>query len=311
MIKAQAIVDQFRMFLADGWGYIWGATGIQWTESRQKQKVNYMISKYGTGWQNNSEAKDDDYYSAALYGSKWIGHMVCDCAGAFVAAFRALGGTIHSGSNLIWNNDCSSKGQLKRGVRTDGKELLPGTAVFTGDASNHGHIGCYVGGGKVIEASGTKAGVIESDITNSKWTWWGELKNVEYDAQPAPAPAPDPQPGPDPQPQPEPDTKPTLRKGDKGQYVMQAQMLLIQRGYRLPKYGCDGSFGNETLEAVKAFQRDNGLNADGVIGPKTWAALIDSKPDGSLYTVHIPYMTQPQAQALIEKYSGSWMTKAE
>lgn len=302
MIPAQAIVDQFRMFLANHWGYIWGATGIQWTESRQKQKVNYMISKYGTGWQNNSEAKDDNYYSAALYGSKWIGHMVCDCAGAFVAAFKALGGSIHSGSNLIWDNDCGTRGQLNRGKRTDGQVLQPGTAVFTGDSSKHGHIGCYVGGGKVIEASGTKVGVIESDITNSKWTWWGELKGVAYEVYPEPEPSPAPEP------QPDPEKRPTLRRGDKGQYVMEAQMLLVQRGYQLPKYGCDGDFGSETLEAVKAFQKENGLKADGVVGPKTWEALLNGGGQREqLFAVTISGLDLTQARAICNNYPGAIM----
>lgn len=314
MIKAQAIVDQFRTFLADQWGYIWGATGILWTESRQKQKVNYMVSKYGTGWQNNSEAKQDNYYSAALYGEKWIGHYVVDCAGAIRRAFLNLGcDKVHSGCNLIWNNDLSAKGQLKDGKRTDGFELLPGTAVFVykEKTRNFSHVGMYVGDGKVIEAQGTKVGVVETSVTLSKWTHWGEIKYAEYHEQPSPTPTPEPTPTPTPTPTPGTD-KPTLRKGDKGQYVMQAQMLLIQRGYTLPKYGCDGKFGNETLEAVKAFQKANGLTADGVIGQKTWAALESGeKPDSNLYTVHIPYMTQPQAQAMVDKYSGSWMTKGE
>ncbi len=35
----------------------------------------------------------------------------------------------------------------------------------------------------------------------------------------------------------------------------------------------DGKVGSATREAVKAFQRDNGLNTDGVVGRKTWERL--------------------------------------
>lgn len=35
----------------------------------------------------------------------------------------------------------------------------------------------------------------------------------------------------------------------------------------------DGRLGRQTKKAIKAFQRKNGLTADGVIGDKTWAAL--------------------------------------
>ena len=52
------------------------------------------------------------------------------------------------------------------------------------------------------------------------------------------------------------------------------QELLLKAGYKLPKYGADGSFGNETLTAVKAFQKDHKLTVDGIVGPKTWAELL-------------------------------------
>lgn len=68
-------------------------------------------------------------------------------------------------------------------------------------------------------------------------------------------------------------TDTTLRKGDKGSAVKELQTLLISAGYSLPKYGSDGSFGNETLKAVKAFQAAAKLVVDGVCGRKTWAAL--------------------------------------
>ena len=36
--------------------------------------------------------------------------------------------------------------------------------------------------------------------------------------------------------------------------------------------GADGDFGDECLNAVKAFQRDKKLTVDGIVGAKTWAA---------------------------------------
>ena len=39
----------------------------------------------------------------------------------------------------------------------------------------------------------------------------------------------------------------------------------------------DGHFGDHTEEAVKAFQTRQGLEADGVVGSGTWAALISNK----------------------------------
>ncbi|MBE9047790.1 peptidoglycan-binding protein [Pleurocapsales cyanobacterium LEGE 10410] len=46
----------------------------------------------------------------------------------------------------------------------------------------------------------------------------------------------------------------TLRKGDKGQEVMLLQAALQDGGFRLPQYGVDGIFGNETESAVKQAQ---------------------------------------------------------
>lgn len=67
---------------------------------------------------------------------------------------------------------------------------------------------------------------------------------------------------------------PILRKGDTGEVVRAAQMLLNGRDCYVGRYGCDGEFGNDTLSAVLAFQRRNGLAADGEIGAQTWATLL-------------------------------------
>ena len=66
---------------------------------------------------------------------------------------------------------------------------------------------------------------------------------------------------------------PVLKYGDAGETVRAAQLLLIGRGFSCGWYGADGDFGNATLSAVKLFQKRIGINADGIIGPQTWAAL--------------------------------------
>ena len=58
------------------------------------------------------------------------------------------------------------------------------------------------------------------------------------------------------------------------------QKLLDQNGYRLTKKaregaGIDGDFGKLTARAVVRFQKDEGLQPDGVVGPLPWAALLD------------------------------------
>ena len=262
-ISAGELVSKFRYALENGWGYIWGTAGIVWTKARQDAASREMTVKYG---------------------SKWIGHNVADCSGLFVWAFRQLGGSIYHGSNTIYRSYCSARGKM------DGRSLRTGTAVFTGTENDHGHIGLYVGDGTVIEAKGTQAGVVTSKVTDKKWTYWGELKDVQYDGDP------------------EPSGKPTLRKGDSGPYVTLAQTELIQRGYDLGSWGADGKFGAQTEKAVKQFQTDWGLTADGVIGPKTWE-MLEETPVKVTYRVTVPNLSLREADELVSKYPGAVMKK--
>jgi peptidoglycan hydrolase-like protein with peptidoglycan-binding domain len=60
-----------------------------------------------------------------------------------------------------------------------------------------------------------------------------------------------------------------------GDDVRAAQQRLLELGYT--QVGeVDGIFGTNTQEAVRAFQTAQGLEVDGVIGPKTWNALFSS-----------------------------------
>ncbi|MGV9555117.1 protein kinase domain-containing protein [Streptomyces sp. NPDC003522] len=62
------------------------------------------------------------------------------------------------------------------------------------------------------------------------------------------------------------------RRGDTGRHVLQVQCMLTKRGYGLA--GDDaGDFGSGTETAVRAFQDDRGLTADGIVGRGTWTAL--------------------------------------
>ena len=61
-----------------------------------------------------------------------------------------------------------------------------------------------------------------------------------------------------------------LEKGSKGEDVRFLQQRLNEFGAEI---GVDGSFGNQTDRAVRNFQTDHGLTVDGIVGPKTMAAL--------------------------------------
>ncbi|MDB9315055.1 peptidoglycan-binding protein [Spirulina sp. CS-785/01] len=67
-----------------------------------------------------------------------------------------------------------------------------------------------------------------------------------------------------------------LRLGSKGQGVQQVQTLLRNQGYSI-RYGANGErygvFDQQTLRAVRQFQAKKGLAVDGIVGPRTLAAL--------------------------------------
>lgn len=100
------------------------------------------------------------------------------------------------------------------------------------------------------------------------------------------ADVPEPAPEPTPPPVPAPISHSTLHRGSKGTEVREMQNKLILHGFSLPRYGADGDFGAETEAAVRNFQRANGLEVDGICGPKTWAALDKTPADKhTTYTV--------------------------
>lgn len=65
----------------------------------------------------------------------------------------------------------------------------------------------------------------------------------------------------------------TLKRGMNGSDVLYVQQILQEQMYDIGKYGCDGQFGSCTEKAVKQFQSEKGLVADGIIGVKTWTML--------------------------------------
>ena len=67
-------------------------------------------------------------------------------------------------------------------------------------------------------------------------------------------------------------TQPMLRTGSRGDAVRKLQELLNAKGYTCGSV--DGIFGSKTYAAVLAFQKANGLGADGIVGPLTWGKLV-------------------------------------
>lgn len=90
-----------------------------------------------------------------------------------------------------------------------------------------------------------------------------------------------------------------LRRGSRGTDVMEIQSLLKKIGYNPGVI--DGIFGVATENAVKAFQRNNGLTSDGIVGPNTYRIMerlllgydnYTIKPGDTLYNIAQRYYTQ-------------------
>ena len=132
---------------------------------------------------------------------------------------------------------------------------------------NAGHIGIVTGKGEgAIHSSSSRGCVAESvfrnkTVPNGGWNrvglWTAEVKYAgiaEPEAEKSPR-------------------RPTLRKGSRGEAVREMQAALIARGYDLGRWGADGIFGTQTLKAVKAFQKDCGIKADGICAQETYGKL--------------------------------------
>lgn len=164
MVRAEEFVKLVWTPLLEGWGYIYGTAGRLWTEALQRS------------W---SEPPHKNYEKTKQYGARWIGKMVTDCSGLPLWALKQLGEEIVHHARYQYTDASKYRGKLVDGKRTDGKQLLPGTAVFLqGNQEHIHHVGVYVGHNICIEAKGTQWGVVTSEPEH--WDHWGELKVVDY-----------------------------------------------------------------------------------------------------------------------------------
>lgn len=148
---------------------------------------------------------------------------------------------------------------------------LPGIAL-----RSDGHVGVYVGNGYAVEERGFSYGCVKTSVASRKWTHWYCLPFIDYGEGILPSGGG--------KPAGTPETSHTLgsrllKKGMKGADVRAMQELLMQLEYALSGYGADGVFGVETETAVKAFQRNEGLEEDGKYGDRTHAALMEAVAD--------------------------------
>lgn len=148
-----------------GWGYVWGTYGQVLTESM----LDYKLQQYPDG-----VGKYEDFIRA-----NWLNGRATDCVG-LIKGYGWLDPndmTIKYGTNGmpdITANTMYHNATVSGPISTIPD--TPGLAVWM-----DGHIGVYIGGGEVIEASGTKKGVVKTQLAGRGWTHWLEVPYISYD----------------------------------------------------------------------------------------------------------------------------------
>ncbi|MBR3105841.1 MAG: peptidoglycan-binding protein [Clostridia bacterium] len=187
---------------------------------------------------------------ASCEGCPWQGTRCFDCRGFTDWLLKQVGLD-------LYGDTCGAQYEKEsnwavRGNYADMPAGLVG-CVFERKNGIWQHTGMHVGMGVTVHCSGT----VQSGERD--WTAYGIPAGLYSDAELKAA-------GIDPK-----NNLPTLRRGSKGELVKSLQEYLNdEAGAGLV---IDGAFGAKTEEAVKAFQKTKGLTADGVVGPKTWAAM--------------------------------------
>lgn len=73
-------------------------------------------------------------------------------------------------------------------------------------------------------------------------------------------------------------TMPQVRHGNSGVNVLSLQLALRNQGYK--RLQGSGYYGDNTLAAVRAFQARKGIRTSGIVGSKTWHALLGRRTVG-------------------------------
>lgn len=147
-----------------GWGYVWGTYGDVLTETLFSSK----LEQYPDGVGNYESFIRDN----------WLGGRTTDCVG-LIKGYGWLDPNtmeIEYGTNGM--PDISADSMYKNAAVSGSMDTMPdvpGIAVW-----KSGHIGIYVGNGKVIEAMGTKYGVVKTNLADRSWSAWLKITYINY-----------------------------------------------------------------------------------------------------------------------------------
>ena len=161
------LVEWAKQAQSHGWGYVWGSYGEVLTQKTLNSKAKQYPDEVGS--------------KADFIKAHWLGRRTADCIG-LIKGYGWLNtqtSTIEYGTNGMPDigadtmfNNATEKGTI------DTLPEIPGLALW-----HSGHIGIYIGGGKVIHAANTHAGVIISDVSGSGFAHWLKIPYIDYEEQ--------------------------------------------------------------------------------------------------------------------------------
>ncbi len=111
--------------------------------------------------------------------ANWLHGRTADCVGLIKGYGWLDAGTLTIGYGTNGMPDCGAN-QMFHAATVKGTidtiPEVPGLAVW-----REGHIGVYIGGGYIIEAMGTKYGVVKTKLSERGFTHWLEIPYINYD----------------------------------------------------------------------------------------------------------------------------------
>lgn len=147
-----------------GWGYVWGTYGDVLTESLFSSK----LEQYPDGVGSYEE----------FIRSNWLGGRTTDCVGLIKGYGWLNPDTLEIEYGTNGMPDIGADSMYKNATVSGSMDTMPdvpGIAVW-----KSGHIGVYIGNGKVIEAMGTKYGVVKTNLADRSWSAWLEIPYINY-----------------------------------------------------------------------------------------------------------------------------------
>ncbi len=260
-----------------GCAYIYGGYGEKkCTPSFRKERAAQYTAQKDNIYKNCQVLSGK---KSSCSGCKWEGKQSYDCAQLTRYSCKAAGQELVSGANSQWNKTAwEAKGKIDTLPDEEGVLLY-----YQNKSGVMTHTGVCIGNGYAVEARGAKYGVVKTKIADRTWTHWAVLPGVLNGSK-----TPVDEPKDEVKETIEEDNKTaqkadqgantvtvelnTLKNGSKGEQVKTVQRLFNAMGYDCGTV--DGIFGTKTKNATISFQQANKLSSDGIIGAKTWNALL-------------------------------------